>query len=239
MVIPAGPSVFLKGKNFSRVGLVRLWDLGESTRQLLADEFVATWPARHGESNSIRRKDFSLTQDSVPLVLVPFDGPDSGKLVLGYVVIYSSSSIYRNEQSREGAFKREEPHDSWETVANCSLNSVFVPRLFRGCHLGQVLVKLAVYVAFNELRFECVTAWCQADKISFYSSCGLKSEQPGSHMTPGVERERKLGDRTLWKTAISESVHGANYAQSVVMRQNGLSHLDWCMRIFRVHLSDD
>ena len=57
-------------------------------------------------------------------------------------------------------------------------------------------------------------------------------------MTPGVERERKLGDRTLWKTAISESVHGANYAQSVVMRQNGLSHLDWCMRIFRVHLSD-
>jgi predicted GNAT family N-acyltransferase len=58
-------------------------------------------------------------------------------------------------------------------VSNCTLNSVLVPAHLRGLHLGQALVTLAVHTAVRDMRFACVTAWCQPEKMPFYKSCGF------------------------------------------------------------------
>ena len=88
-------TVMLDGRP-TRVGLVRLWEVDdEAFRERVADAFSEVWPDRRGECNSIRRGLYSPDRKPTPLVLTPVDGPDARATVLGYTIVYPSSTVRR------------------------------------------------------------------------------------------------------------------------------------------------
>lgn len=210
----------LNGRD-TRVGVVRLWDdsIDDAFRGAVADAFASVWPNRGGECSSIRRGLYGPERKPVPLVLVPLDGPNARELVLGYTIIYPSSTV------KDG--------DGVE-VSNCTINSVLVPAQLRGLHLGQALVKLAVHTAVREMHFKCVTAWCQPEKMPFYESCGFVYEPPKRKTAPtgSLSKGRK---EALWAKLLGQEsaedgeARGDEDSSSDSGDDDGL---DECMRLF-------
>ena len=234
----AGPHRFfvtlpLNGRD-TRVGVLRLWDESiadddGSFRGEVADAFAAVWPNRGGECNSIRRGLYRPERKPTPLVLVPLDGPDAYKLVLGYTIIYPSSTVNVNVNvnvARDGTMqKREQQKQQQEQVTNCTLNSVLVPPHLRGLHLGQALVKLAVHAAVREMNFACVTAWCQPEKMPFYKSCGFVYEPPKRKTAPmnnlSKGRKEALWAKLLGQESAGEAGEEGENAEGVKEKEGG------------------
>jgi GNAT superfamily N-acetyltransferase len=197
----------LNGRD-TRVGLVRLWDIDTPIfRDSVADAFASVWPRRAGECNAIRRGLYTPDRKPVALVLVPMDGPNARNLVLGYTIIYPSSTV--TVRKAGGTTDEAGGEGSEAQASNCTLNSVFVPAHLRGLHLGQALVKLAVHTAVREMGFACVTAWCQPEKMRFYTSCGFVFEAPKRKTLPmgALSKGRK---EALWAKLLGQETAAVN-----------------------------
>ena len=252
-VEPRSVTLPLNGRD-TRVGLLRLWDASivddDNFVGSVADAFASVWPDRRGECNSIRRGLYRPERKPVPLVLVPLDGPDARKLVLGYTIIYPSSSVTRRKTGSGGSAGDTAGVGATgagannHEVTNCTLNSVLVPAHLRGLHLGQALVKLAVHTAVREMNFACVTAWCQPEKMPFYKSCGFVYEPPKRKTAPtrNLSKGRK---EALWAKLLGqETAAGVGAEAEAGEEEKGGGDddsssdsgdddgLDECMRLF-------
>lgn len=156
-----------EGGDSTRVGLVRLWELGDSLRRCVADVFEAAWPHRVDECDAIRRGLYTPDGRPTPLVLVPIpldydDDNNANDVVLGYTVIYPTRRRRWGDYSptqpaaaaavdNDGDVTPEEESSAASSLDCCTLNSVLVPAHLRGLRLGQALVKLAVSGGRHEL----------------------------------------------------------------------------------------
>ena len=215
------------GGRDTRVGLVRLWDqsLDDGFRARVADAFAEVWPDRGGECASIRNGLYTPERKPTPLVLVPLDGPDELGRVLGYTIVYPSSAV-------------KAPGGRAGEVTNCTLNSVLVPTHLRGLRLGHALVTLAVHTAVHDLGFECVTAWCQPEKMGFYERCGFTYEPP-KRKTPAASTLSKGRKEALWAKLLGQETRereeeegGVVEAASCDSDSGDDDGLDECMRLF-------
>jgi GNAT superfamily N-acetyltransferase len=191
----------------TRVGLVRLWDVdGEAFRERVAQAFASVWPDRCGECDAIRRGLHSSNRRPTPLVLTPLDGPNAREIVLGYTIVYPSSTVRRPVVVRGGgdaadADARAEPRPTPTT--NCTLNSVLVPPALRRARLGRTLVRLATREAILALGYECVTVWCQRDLVPFYEACGFEYEPPARSRSTDGDGGRKAA---LWAKLLARTM---------------------------------
>jgi len=233
-------TVMLDGRP-TRVGLVRLWEVDdEAFRERVADAFSEVWPDRRGECNSIRRGLYSPDRKPTPLVLTPVDGPDARATVLGYTIVYPSSTVRRpprevsddadpsSSSARDPSHTRSRVSPSRE-VTNCTLNSVLVPAHLRGARLGRALVRLAARVAVDELGFECVTAWCQPRLVDFYRGCGFQYEPPASAATSAGARKDALWAKLLGREHPTDTEDAGDDSSSASSDDD---ELDECMRFF-------
>ena len=220
----------LPNNNFyTPVRLVRLWDLSDELRSKTAESFVVEWPDREREINSIRTGLYTPARKSVPLVLVPFDRSGTRADVLGYTIIYPSSTVKRPTSMcasvEVGVYNdvKVPEFSLGSALSNCTLNSVLVPEPLRCQHLGQALVRLAVSIAVRELGYHCVTIWCQPKMIHFYKRCGFGYIVPNAAQKTNGE----LSKYSFRKTPSSRQ--GVDSSKSPLLLNGSL---DECMRIF-------
>lgn len=169
LLLPLGD----EGGDSTRVGLVRLWELGDSLRRCVADVFEAAWPHRDDECNAIRRGLYTPDGRPTPLVMVPMpldydDDNNANDVVLGYTVIYprrrgrwgddppTRPAAAAAAVDNDGDDMPGEESGAASSLDCCTLNSVLVPAHLRGRRLGQALVKLAVRGWRHELP-ACLT----------------------------------------------------------------------------------